>query len=82
MNNFWLEAFGYLGTLFVLMSMMMTSMEKLRWFNMVGSVISMIYAILMHTWPVVLLNLGMIIINAVQLIRVAKKENEGMENPV
>ena len=71
--DFYLELFGYLGTALVLLSMMMTSLTKLRIVNMAGSVVSMIYAMLVNTWPVVLLNAGMIIINALQLLRLARK---------
>jgi hypothetical protein len=71
--NIYLELFGYLGTALVLMSMMMTSLTKLRIVNMAGSVVSMIYAMLVNTWPVVLLNAGMILINALQLLRLARK---------
>ena len=71
--NIYLELFGYLGTALVLMSMMMTSLTKLRIVNMAGSVVSMIYAMLVNTWPVVLLNAGMILINGLQLLRLARK---------
>ena len=67
-----LEAFGYIGTALVLISMMMTSVNKLRIVNMSGSVVSMIYAAICNTWPVVFLNLGLLIINAIQLIRLHK----------
>lgn len=75
--NPYLELFGYLGTGLVLMSMAMTSLVKLRIFNMAGSVISLIYALVIATWPVALLNAGMIAINSVQLLRyyrIRKKE--------
>ena len=71
--NIYLELFGYLGTALVLLSMMMTSVVKLRIINMTGSVISSIYAALSNTWPVVLLNLGLIIINTVQLLRLKRR---------
>ena len=67
--NYYLELFGYLGTSLVLMSMAMTSLVKLRLFNMAGSVISLIYALIIATWPVALLNAGMITINGLQLLR-------------
>lgn len=67
--NIYFEIFGYIGTALVLMSMMMTSVVKLRLVNTVGSCISMIYAFLSGAWPVVFLNLGLIIINVWQLIR-------------
>lgn len=68
----WLEIFGYCGTALVLLSMMMTSVVKLRIFNAAGSLISMIYAYLCNTWPVVLLNLGLLVIQIVQLIRLRR----------
>lgn len=68
--NWFLELLGYIGSGMVLLSMMMTSLEKLRWVNMSGAVISAIYGALCGTWPVVFLNLGTIAINLVQIFRV------------
>lgn len=70
----WLEIFGYVGTALVLLSMMMTKLSLLRIFNVCGSVISAIYAYLSGTMPVVLLNLGLIIINGIQLIREERRK--------
>ena len=72
--NIFLEIFGYVGTALVLLSMMMTSVVKLRLFNTVGSFISMIYAFLSGAWPVVFLNLGLIIINVWQLVKLNRTE--------
>ncbi len=70
--NIYLEIFGYIGTALVLLSMMMTSVVRLRLFNTVGSVISMIYSMLCNAWPVVILNAGLILINVWQLIRLSR----------
>lgn len=72
--NIYLELFGYLGTALIFLSMMMTNMVKLRLVNMAGSAISVIYAILSNAWPVVVLNVGLILINTVQLYRAKKKK--------
>lgn len=74
MLDIFLEIFGYIGSGLILLSMMMTSVEKLRWFNISGSVISMIYGVVMGTWPVVFLNVGTISINVVQIIRLHRKK--------
>lgn len=74
--NIYLELFGYLGTALIFLSMMMTNITKLRILNMSGSVISAIYAALSNTWPVVILNGGLFIINAVQLFREKKKTQQ------
>ena len=71
--NVLFEVIGYTGTALILLSMMMTSVARLRILNMSGSVFSMIYGALCGTWPVFLLNLCMIIINLIQLIRLKKK---------
>lgn len=76
LDKFLLEAFGYLGTAFVLLSMLMTSVVKLRIFNLTGSVISVIYAFLSGTWPVVVLNFCLSIINVGQLVRLRKTKVE------
>ena len=70
--NIYLELFGYLGTALVLLSMVMTSVTKIRVVNMCGSLVSGTYAALCGAWPVFYLNAGMIAINAVQLFRQAK----------
>ena len=70
-----LEAFGYLGTTLVVVSMMMSSVTKLRIVNMSGSVISAIYAAICGTWPIVVMNVCLFIINGAHLIKgaIAKK---------
>ncbi len=69
-----LEIFGYLGTALVLLSFLMKDIKWLRIFNMAGGAISLIYAIIVNTMPVVVLNASLIAINAVQLIAILKKE--------
>lgn len=65
----YIEIFGYIGTALVLLSMMMTQVARLRIVNIAGSFVSMTYAAICSTWPVVFLNFGLIIINSMQLIR-------------
>lgn len=68
-REFWLEAFGYLGTVLVIISMMMTSMLKFRIINISGGTISTVYAILRSTWPVAIMNICLIVINTYHVIR-------------
>ena len=69
-----LELLGYVGTVLTLMSMMMTSVVKLRTWSAIGSFISMIYAIVNGAWPVVFLNAGLILINGYQLVRMRRNK--------
>ena len=71
--NIWLEIFGYIGTLLVLVSMTMSSLAKLRMVNVSGSVISMIYSLLISAYPIVFLNFGISLINVYKLITEKKK---------
>jgi len=74
--NIYMELIGYLGTALILLSMMMTSVLKLRILNLAGSAASMIYAIACRTWPVFFLNISLVLIHIVQLIRLGIKKEE------
>ena len=58
-----IEAFGYLGSLLVLVSMLMTSVVKLRIINTIGSVIFTIYAFIIRSYPTALMNFCLVLIN-------------------
>ena len=72
----WLEIFGYIGTALVLVSFLMHVIKWLRAVDMAGGAISLIYAIIMNTMPVVVLNGSLILINGVQLARILRRERE------
>ena len=77
--DIYLEIFGYIGTALVIISMMMRSINKLRMFNIAGSIISMIYAIATNTWPIAIMNGVLVIVNVYQLIRVKMKQTQKIE---
>lgn len=64
-----LEIFGYIGTALVIISMMMSSVTKLRIINICGSIISGTYSYLSNAWPIVIMNICLIIINVYHLIK-------------
>ena len=76
--NIWLDVFGYIGMALVLVSMMMTSLKWLRILNMSGAVICAVYGILTNTWPTALLNIGLLLIQIVQLYRLYLQEKKGV----
>ncbi|MCX7697620.1 MAG: hypothetical protein N2Z72_08025 [Bacteroidales bacterium] len=51
------EVIGYLASLFVAISLFMTSILKLRWYLLLGNVLFVVYGFLIDSYPVVLLNL-------------------------
>lgn len=67
--NIYLEIFGYIGSVLLIISMMMTSLVKLRIINIIGSIISTIYSVVYGAYAVVFLNIGMISMNVLQLVR-------------
>ncbi|WP_294430898.1 YgjV family protein [uncultured Treponema sp.] len=64
-----LEIVGYIGSVFVVVSMLMTSVVKLRLINMIGSVISIIYAAIVHAYPLALMNFCLVVINSINLYK-------------
>lgn len=64
-----LEIFGYLGTAVLLLSFAMTDIKLMRAVNMIGCIISVIYAICVHNMPTVVLNAAIFVINSAQIAR-------------
>lgn len=73
--NIYLEIFGYIGTCLVILSMMMSSVTKLRIINMCGSVISGVYAGLSLTWPICIMNICLFLINGYHLLKHYLRKN-------
>lgn len=71
-----IEIFGYLGSTLVVVSMLMSSIVKLRVINTVGSVISCIYAFICHAYPLALMNICLIVINVYSLIHLLKTDKK------
>ena len=71
-----IEIFGYIGTILVVVSMLMSSMVKLRIVSTVGSTVSGIYAMICGAFPLALMNGAIIIINIYNLIKLSKTKQE------
>ena len=71
-NATMIEIFGYIGSALVVISMLMSSIVKLRIINTVGSVISGIYAVICGAIPLALMNICLILINIYGLIKLLK----------
>ena len=71
-----IELFGYLGSTLVVVSMLMASVVKLRVINMIGSIISGTYALIIGSFPLALMNFCLIVINAYNLIRLLKSDKQ------
>jgi hypothetical protein len=52
----WFEIIGYLGSVFIAASLTMKNIWKLRLLNMAGAVLFAVYGLIIHAYPVFLLN--------------------------
>ena len=63
------EIIGYVGSALVLISFLMSSVLKLRVINALGSVVSVFYGICVHTYPTVVMNAALLVINVYYLTK-------------
>jgi len=74
-TQFWLEMFGYAGSVLVAISLMMRSLVRLRAINSLGCIVFVVYGILIHAYPVSVLNGFIFCINAYHLIRMFRQKD-------
>ncbi|SFB82722.1 YgjV family protein [Pseudoalteromonas denitrificans] len=67
---------GYLASVFLVMSLMMTDVIKLRWFNLVGCLTFAIYGVVIMAWPVALTNAVLSLVNAYQIVKLNRANTE------
>ena len=65
----WYEIIGIVATLFIIASFLTKDLIKVRIVNLVGSVIFIVYGVLIHSWSTAILNAVMIIVHLVYLLR-------------
>lgn len=70
-----IETAGYLGSVLVVVSMLMSSVVKLRIINTIGSTVSATYALIIHSYPLALMNICLVIINIYNLAKLLKSAN-------
>ena len=68
------ELIGYLGSALVVVSMLMTSVVRLRVINLMGSAIFTVYALLIKSYPTAVMNLFLVGINVYHLFRLLKAQ--------
>lgn len=66
----WLEWLGYLASLIVAVSLLMSSIIKLRWYNLIGSILFAIYGYMINAIPVALINTVIVFINIYYLYKI------------
>ena len=66
----WLEWVGYLASTLVLISLLMGSIIKLRWINLIGSLVFAIYGFMIGALPVGFMNLCIVGVNIYYLVKI------------
>lgn len=62
-----IEIWGYISMIVVLASMMMKDMKKLRITNSIACAMFAVYGLIHETYPIVIMNILVILINLYQL---------------
>lgn len=74
MSSLIIEILGYIASGFVIFSLLMTKILRLRILNLVGSLFFIAYGILLRSIPIILTNLSITIVNVVQLSKLLRKK--------
>jgi hypothetical protein len=74
--DFIIELIGYLGSILVLISMLMSSVIKLRIINTVGSIIFTFYAFAIQTYPTAILNVILVGVNIYNIFKLLKSTKQ------
>lgn len=65
---------GYLASVCLIIALLVNNDLKFRWFNTLGNVFFITYAIIIHAFPVLLTNLILLCINAWYLVKVYRRQ--------
>ena len=77
----WIELIGILGSVFVLISFLMKEILVIRIINIVGSVIFIVYGIIIGAMATWFVNAALIVVHIIYIIRELKnKKNKAIEN--
>ena len=68
------EAIGLCGTVFILIAFLLNGEKKIRIFDMIGSVLFVVYGALIGAYSNMILNSALIIVHLVKLHKMKKNE--------
>ncbi len=63
---------GYVASVIVLISFLMTSVKKLRWVSAIGSLVFAIYGFMIGSIPTGILNAGVVVVNVYHLVSMSR----------
>lgn len=71
----YIELIGYLASAFVLLSFVMKEMTKLRIVNIVGCAFFITYGVLLLSWPIIITNTAIVVVNVYYLVKTRRESN-------
>ncbi len=75
------EWVGYLASVVVAISLMMSNLKKLRWWNLIGAGLFVAYGLAIDSVPVALVNLFIVLIDAYYIVKIYKTKKMVNEQP-
>jgi hypothetical protein len=75
MGNY-VEFIGYAASAFVLLSFVMKKMILLRIINVIGCSLFVIYGVLLWSFPIILTNVAIVLVNTYFVVRILGKQKE------
>ncbi|GGP91942.1 YgjV family protein [Shewanella ulleungensis] len=70
--NIW-EWVGYLASVVVAISLMMSDIKKLRWWNLIGAALFVAYGLAIDAIPVALVNFFIVLIDVYYLVKLYRE---------
>ena len=75
MDIYWIQIFGYFGSVLIAISLTMRSIVRLRWINFCGALVFSTYGLLVSAIPVFLLNGFIVLIDVYYLVQMHRQKN-------
>lgn len=72
----YVDLLGYVASFIILVSLTMKSLVKLRWINAAGSALFIVFAVLTRSFPTVVMNCGIVIIDLAFVWKLTKRRSE------
>lgn len=73
------EWVGYLASVVIAISLMMSNIKKLRWWNLIGAALFVVYGLAIDAIPVALVNFFIVFIDAYYLRKIYKEQRSAFD---
>ena len=75
-DSAWFIAFGWIGSILVVWSLMQARVLRFRWMNLAGSAIATVYNAAIHLWPFFAMNLAIAIIDSFWIWKLTQERHD------